>query len=405
VSARSLPLLAVPALAAAALACGGGGLSAGSDRWASVVREDFRVVVPATGRLKAAVSHEMGPPSVRDVWNYNLKWMIREGARVRPGDVVLRFDTTDLDEKLLQYETSLETTRQEREKEQRNLEIELRRLQLDLVKAEGELRMSDVELSVPEGLVASIELERLRLSRQLAQTRVEHLREKIRFEKDLVASKLALLDVKTRRWEQLIEQTRKAKDSFSIRAPIEGVVIYVPKRGGDRWEVGERVWMLAKVLEVADTSSLRVEAEVLEVDAARVKPGQAATVSVDAVPGSLLRSEVVEVGRLVRERSVQDPSKVFDAWLPLADIDEEVMRPGMSVQAQIEVEVLPDRLVVPVQAVEVTQAGPTVRVSGPAGAERRPVVLGPHSGGRVVVESGLAEGERVLLGGSPGERA
>ena len=155
--------------------------------------------------------------------------------------------------------------------------------------------------------------------------------------------------------------------------------------------------MLAKVLEVADTSSLRVEAEVLEVDAARVRPGQSATISLDAVPGSRLESEVVEVGRLVRERSVQDPSKVFDAFLPLAEVDEEVMRPGMSVQAQIEVEVLRDRLVLPVEAVQVTEDGPSVRVRSAGGSQWRAVEIGPRSGGRVVIEAGVSEGDVVLL--------
>ena len=385
-------------LGAAALSgCGEGGLAGDSGRSAAVEREDFRVVVPATGRLKAAISYELGPPSIRDVWNYNLKWITREGARVKPGDVVMRFDTTELDEKLLGYRTNLEKARQEREKEERNLEISLKQLRLDLVRAEGQLKTTEVELSVPEGLVASIQLEQMRLERELAEKRVAHLREKIRFEQELVASKLALMGVKIRRWEQLMAQTEAAKEQFSVKAPIEGVVIFVPKRGGERWEVGERVWMLAKVLEVADTSSLRVEAEVLEIDAARVRPGQSATVSLDGVPGSRLTSEIVEVGRLVRERSIQDPSKVFDAYLPLAEVDEEVMRPGMSVQAQIEVEVRPNSLVVPVEAVQVTEDGPAVRVLG-GGGQWRPVELGPRSGGRVVIESGLSEGERVLIG-------
>jgi len=99
-------------------ACGGSDESGSGRRSIEVQRQDFRVLVPATGRLKAAVSVELGPPSVPDVWNYNLKWLAREGQRVRQGEPVMRFDTTELDDKLLTYSTNLETTRQEREKEQ-----------------------------------------------------------------------------------------------------------------------------------------------------------------------------------------------------------------------------------------------------------------------------------------------
>ena len=64
---------------------------------------------------------------------------------------------------------------------------------------------------------------------------------------------------------------------------------------------------------------------------------------------------------------------------------------------QIEVEVLADRLVLPVEAVQVTEEGPSVRVRGAGGTKWRPVEIGPRSGGRVVIESGVSEGEIVLL--------
>ena len=103
----------------------------------------------------------------------------------------------------------------------------------------------------------------------------------------------------------------------------------MPKRNGDRWEVGESVWMLAKLLEVADVSTLQVVANVLEVDSARLSPGQPAVITVDAVPGVRLDSSISEIGRIVHERSLQDPSKVFDAILALGDVDNEALRPGI----------------------------------------------------------------------------
>ena len=43
-----------------------------------VERDDLTVRVEATGKLEAAVAYEIGPPSVRDFWQYNLSWMIPE---------------------------------------------------------------------------------------------------------------------------------------------------------------------------------------------------------------------------------------------------------------------------------------------------------------------------------------
>jgi multidrug efflux pump subunit AcrA (membrane-fusion protein) len=391
-------LVLVVAGAAAALAAtrwlAGEAPAAGS---APVLREEFRAAVEATGRLEAAVSYEVGPPSVADFWEYSLTWMIPEGSRVAQGDVIARFDATVIDERLRDHRAKLEKTLQEREKEERNLQVSLEEMRLDLVKAEGELKEVDLDLSVPEGLVPAAELEQNRLKRDLAQRRVDFLREKIEFEQQLVKTKLELLDVKRRFDQGKIDYYEAAKEKFSVRAPVGGVVVYVPKRDGDRWEVGESVWMMAKILEVADLATLRVEASVLEADAARIAPGQTAAIAVDALPGVSLESRVASIGRIVHERSLQDPSKVFDAILPVdAARGPEGLRPGMGVHVAIETARLEDRLTIPLGAVRMDGGGAWVQVVGEA--ERRDVVLGPRNAERVVVESGLRQGERVRIG-------
>jgi RND family efflux transporter MFP subunit len=375
------------------------GRSSSDHPTAAVQREDVRITVEASGQLRAAVSFEIGPPSVQDFWEYNLSWMIPEGTFVEKGAVIARFDATEIEDRLREHKTTLEKTLQEREKEQRNLEVDLKRLRLDLVKAEGELKQVDLDLSVPQDLVSFIELEQTRLKRELAARRVEFLREKIDFSAALVQSKLELLDVKSKFAEGKIAYNEDAQGKFEVRAPVAGLVVYQPKGNGDRWEIGEGVWMLAKIMEIADISTLQIEADVLEVDAARVAPGQPAEITVDAIPGLTMRSTVERIGRLVHQRSMQDASKVFEAILPLQDPDTSILRPGMGVQLQIETALLTDRLTIPLEAVRLAPDGPCVDVHRRDGAvERRAVVLGQRTQERVVVESGLEEGERVAVG-------
>jgi len=396
IAAVLVALVALVGISLAALV----GRGSGGEPIALVVREDFEVTVEAVGRLEAAVAYEIGPPSVRDFWEYNLSWMIPEGQVVEQGAVVARFDATQLDDRLREHRAKLETVLQEKEKEQRNLEVALRELRLGLVKAEGELKTVELDLSLPEGLVATIDIEQARLQRDLARRRVAFLTEKIEFEKELVQSKLELLDVKAEYERGKITYNEAAKEKFNVRAPVNGLVVYIPKRNGDRWEIGEGVWMLAKLLKIADVSTLQVEASILEVDASRVSPGQKGEITVDAVPGLILESEVAEVGKLVRERSVQDPSKVFDAILPLDDVDTELLRPGMGVQVRIRTELLPDQLTIPVEAVHSSASGTWVELVGSGGGvERREVRLGARAGERVVVEEGLSEGQVVRLSG------
>lgn len=366
-----------------------------TDPTVRVVREDFEISVEASGKLEAAVAFEVGPPSVRDVWRYNLSWMVPEGKTIAEGDVVARFDATEMDDRLREHRASLEKVIQEKEKEQRNLEVSLKQLVLDLVKAEGELRTLELDLSVPEELLSSIEIAQLRLRRKLARERVDFLKEKIEFEKELVQAKLELLEVKRAYEESKVAYYDSSKTKFTVRAPISGVIVYIPKRSGGRWEVGESVWMLAKILQIADVSTLRAEANVLEVDASRIAAGQPAQIAITAVPGLELQSAVDEVGRIVRERSLQDRSKVFDALLPLGDLDDERVRPGMGVTVRIRTQLLENRLTIPLETVRSSAEGTWVEVVGREGTERRPVTLGPRNDTRVVVESGLEEGERI----------
>jgi HlyD family secretion protein len=396
---RRLGYTALVLLAAgAALAAAPWGRSdAGRAGTAKVTREDFRELVEATGRLETAVAFEIGPPSVQDFWEYNLTWMIPEGSRVKKGDVIARFDPTQIEERLREHRAARETAVQEKEKEERNLDVSLRQLRLDLVKAEGELKKIGIEVAVPDELRSSIEVEQSRLKQDLAQQRVDFLREKIDFQTALVKSKLDLLDVKRSMAEGKISYNEEARRRYDVQAPVSGLVQYIPKRNGDRWEVGESVWMLAKILKVADISTLRVEADVLEVDAARLSTGQPAEIKVDALPQLRIDSRIAEIGRMVREKSVQDPSKVFDAILPLDGVATDALRPGMGVHVTIEARRLPAQLTVPLEAVRVAAEGTYVEVVGGSAAGRRVVTLGARNRDRVVVQSGLAEGEEVRL--------
>src|SRR5262249_31540797 len=142
---------------------------------------------------------------------------------------------------------------------------------------------------------------------------------------------------------------------------------------------------------------LRVEADVLEVDAAKLGTGQTAEIQVDALPQLKINSRIAEIGRMVREKSVQDPTKVFDAILPLGNVSTDALRPGMGVHVAIEATRLPDRLTVPLEAVRMAAEGPYVQVVSGGAIQRRPVTLGPRNRERVVVETGLKEGEEVQL--------
>lgn len=79
---------------------------------------------------------------------------------------------------------------------------------------------------------------------------------------------------------------------------------------------------------------------------------------------------------------------------------EKQLLPGQYTRAKLELDTIPDAITVPEQTIQIEQGGSYVMVVMPdSTVERRFIVLGPRQEGRVVVTSGLAKGERIILEG------
>jgi hypothetical protein len=78
------------------------------------------------------------------------------------------------------------------------------------------------------------------------------------------------------------------------------------------------------------------------------------------------------------------------------------MRPGMSCSIEIQIEDLPDALLVPVQAAFRTDKENVSFVVRDGVVERRTVQIGRYNTLWVQVLAGLSEGETVLLSAPPG---
>ena len=116
-------------------------------------------------------------------------------------------------------------------------------------------------------------------------------------------------------------------------------------------------------------------------------------------PSDRIFSGTVEsVSKLSRPVESDSPVKYFEARISIADGDPDILKPGMKGEARIRTTEVADALVVPRSAVRGTDDSYHVLVNGPAGPGRRDVEVGPGDLVRVVITSGLEEGEEVLLG-------
>ena len=197
------------------------------------------------------------------------------------------------------------------------------------------------------------------------------------------ADRLRQFDIPQREIATL-EQGGKVQHDIEIDSPVSG---YITERNA---VPNQYVQAESKLYTIADLSTAWVYANVSQTDIGRLKPGNSATVTVDAYPGRRFSGRIDQIlpqvepmTRTVRVRLVFSNPGV-------------VLKPGMYVNVTIGVP-LGRQLAVPASAV--LQAG-TRQIAfidhGQGYLEPRVIEVGPRVDDRVVVLKGLRLGERVV---------
>jgi HlyD family secretion protein len=202
------------------------------------------------------------------------------------------------------------------------------------------------------------------------------------------------------KWE---DQLRKA----TIRAPASGMVVYATtnptSRSSSRNESpiqeGATVRENEVIVTLPDLGKMIADVKIHESALDRVKKGQEAIVTVDAMANAPFHGKVHRVALLPDAQSswLNPDLKVYTTEIRLSG-DTSVLRPGMSCSVEIVADQLENVIAVPIQCVQPSLSGHVAFVRRADGtAEARTVQIGEHNDEFVVVTSGLEEGERVLL--------
>ena len=364
---------------------------------AVVQRLDLVVGVEAQGELEARDSAKIGPPALQRVWNYTIARLPEEGSHVEVGEPVLWFDTTELEQRLVRAIGRRDSAQKTLEKRKTDLDVEREQEILALAEAEGRLRRFSLQADVPADIVASSELELARLDLRLAEAEVEYRKNRIESIERRVSSELRSLEAKVSRTEAEVTDLEMKIAAHTVPAPRSGEILFKTNWRGEKKKVGERVWQMDSVLHMPDLSSLYVLAEVDEAQGGRIEVGQPVRLRLDAHPELSFSARVSAIQQSVRRRSWQDPRRVVGIELELDQIDLERMRPGMRLNAQIEVERVPEAVVVPLEALANDADGAYVVARTSLGqAEKRPT-FGRRNEQWVEVLEGLEEGDVLVV--------
>jgi len=368
--------------------------------WIRVERGDLVLSVEVSGTLRALESDLLGPPSVRNQWQFKIARMASEGEVVTKGTPVLSFDVSDLERQLLDRRAEYESARKEIEKKEADLTSRRDQEALRLAEAEGKERKAELKLARPSDVVSAREMDKVREELSLARKEIDFLKKRIAALEDAGRAELSLLTSQRDRALGRIEELGSAIERMTVKAPREGTVIHHSRRGGDKRKVGDTVSLDDPVIEIPNLERMMAQGEVDEVDAGLVSTGQSVRLRLDAYPEIELHGRVGSTGNTVQKPNPRSPLKMLRVDVLLDRTDSRKMRPGMRFRGRIEIERVEGALLLPGEAVFSTPEGPVAYRRGLA-SWVRPVavklVLGRRDARRVEVREGLTADDFVVI--------
>jgi multidrug efflux pump subunit AcrA (membrane-fusion protein) len=369
--------------------------AAATDDWAVVRHDDLVLGVEVTGTLNAVDADLLGPPVIPDLWDFKVSFMAPEGVAVKKGEHVLGFDDSQLARKLLEKQNEAASVNKQIEKKLSDAQMARRDDELKIAEAEAKLRKAQLKVDVPTDLVGSLELAKAKVDADVAKKEVAYTHARAELARQADAAELTKLDELRRRAEERVGEIQRYMGMLSIGSPRDGIVIYHSDRDGQKKKVGDSTWRAEKILETDDLSVMMARGDVDEVDSSRIAVGQPVTVRLDAHPDMELGGKVSSIARVVTRKSSKDPLKVMRLEIAFDKTEPHVMLPGMRFRGSVETGRVKGALLVPVDAIFVTESGPFVWRKTATGAEKVRVEVGLRNRDLVEVCAGLAEGDRV----------
>jgi HlyD family secretion protein len=122
---------------------------------------------------------------------------------------------------------------------------------------------------------------------------------------------------------------------LQVKAPKDGLVMYLANWNGDKPAVGETIYMGQPLLELPSLTSMALKAEFTEPDSSKVAIDQDVKVTFEAYPEKSYQGKVTSLGSAYRPKSSTNQKIVFDAIISLEGLSEDIIRPGMKAKVEV----------------------------------------------------------------------
>ncbi|WP_114749953.1 efflux RND transporter periplasmic adaptor subunit [Pleomorphovibrio marinus] len=361
----------------------------------STEKGDFKIEIKTQGELEALEGVEvLGPQEARKyrVKNFTIEKLVPEGTVVKKGDFIASIDQSDMFEKLEERRLDLEQYQAQFEQVQLDTSLILREERdniknLEFTVQEQELILEQSQFEPP----AIVERNRQRL--ETAKRELFQGRERYAMKTLQEAARMREISSKYTEHKEKVQEMEAILEEFDIVAPEDGMVIY---RKYKRKKVVEGTQISSwkpVIVKLPNLKSIHSITQVNEVDIRKIEKGMQVEITMDAMPEKKYKGTIAQIGNVGQSRSNSD-SKVFEVVIQFDEFDP-LLRPTMTTGHKILADHKEDVLQVPMRAIHVEND--SINFVYTANGKKQEVMLGEDNSENVIIEKGLAEGEKIHL--------
>jgi RND family efflux transporter MFP subunit len=368
----------------------------------SPVRRDLDIKLTFTADIVAAQQAAI----FSKVSGYIRRIHADRGDFVKAGQLLVEVDDLELQAALQQTraalltgEAGLEVARSQLDGQGANLENQRANLAKARAVADNDARQAQrMKTLFERGLVSATDYENARTTTESSAASVQAAVAQLRVAEVQVTTqvsqvRLSEAQLETYRAARQLAETNLA--NTRLMAPFAG---YISQRNLDNGaavsaqSAGTSTTSVG-ILVVQDIETVKLQIEVPERDIARVAVGAPASITADPYQGQTFSGKVVRV-----VHSLDPRTRTMGVEVDIPNPDRK-LKPGMFARAEVLVDTRKGALTVPVEALRVGEARPSVMVVKSGVVEPVIVELGLSDSRVVEIRQGLSEQDQVILQG------
>ena len=353
-------------------------------------------IVEARGEISPSESITVNMPQSMTMM-FNILWLIPEYSEVKKGDVIARFDDSQI---LTEREIQLLTILNQEfllANHARQSSIDLSQIDHELIRVDGEVVIARNFVEVDPRYFSRNEIIDAIGDLEYLGVEEEFFGWKGETHQNRSDAETSRIQTYKQNAERELHQRDEALNSMELHSPADGTFVYARTRWGEKLTKGHSVFAGRAVGLLPVRGKVHARLFVPEVDAIGIETGQKVEMRLDTDVSRKFTGRIIGMSPIATSTSRNDPRKYFIVEASIDDVDPDLMRVGSNLSAKIVVAELTDALVVPQQAVFFDANTAVVYVLEDGELQRKTVEIGIKNPTLVEIRNGLQPGDVISL--------